>query len=140
MRSLILCLILISLPVTALATPKTPKADAPEAKAILEAKSGSKVAGLIEFTQRKNAVVVRAEVSGLAPGATHGFHISEAKDCATAGKEAGALGNIEANKKGMALTKLKEPTLTLKSIIGKTVVIDAAKKGSEIACGVIKAS
>ena len=140
MRQFILFITLISLPVSALATPKTPKADAPEAKAILEAKSGSKVAGLIEFTQRKNAVVVRAEVSGLAPGATHEFHISDAKDCSTAGKEAGSLGSIEANKKGMSLTKLKEPELTLKSIIGKTVVIDSTKKGSQIACGVIKAS
>lgn len=51
-----------------------------QAVAVLEAKSGSSVAGTVTFTEQKEGVLVQAEAHGLTPG-LHGFHIHEKGDC-----------------------------------------------------------
>lgn len=51
-----------------------------KAEAVLKPTQGNSVAGSVVFRQDGDAVLVTAEVSGLAPGA-HGFHIHEKGDC-----------------------------------------------------------
>ena len=53
----------------------------PGATARLEARSGSSVAGTVQFTQAGDRVTVRAEISGLKPDQEHGFHIHDKGDC-----------------------------------------------------------
>ena len=57
--------------------------DAPRASANLQATTGSKTAGPVDFYQVGNKVRVVANVSGLTPGREHGFHIHEAGDCSS---------------------------------------------------------
>jgi superoxide dismutase, Cu-Zn family len=61
-------------------TPTEPPASN-QAVANLEAKSGSKVIGTVNFAERPDKVLVSVKVSGLAPHSTHGFHIHEKGDC-----------------------------------------------------------
>jgi Cu-Zn family superoxide dismutase len=53
----------------------------PKATAQLQPASGSKVTGLVRFTQHGDHVMVHAEVTGLTPGQMHGFHVHEKGDC-----------------------------------------------------------
>ena len=53
----------------------------PSATAKLEARSGSRVSGTVQFTQHGDHVLVRAEITGLAPGQEHGFHVHDKGDC-----------------------------------------------------------
>ncbi|MGH9399144.1 MAG: superoxide dismutase family protein [Thermoanaerobaculia bacterium] len=121
---------------------------AAEAKAVLEARSGSTVAGWATFTQQTGGgvkVVVHVEK---APPGTHGLHIHEKGDCSDpeaksagghfnpSGMEhagpmdekhhAGDLGNIEvkADGTGELLLTSKMLTLTdgLNSVIGRSVI------------------
>ncbi len=55
----------------------------PAAVAMLEARSGSSVAGTVSFFPAGDKVRVEARVSGLTPGA-HGFHVHEVGDCSAA--------------------------------------------------------
>ena len=55
----------------------------PKATADLQPTKGSKTAGKITFTQSGDKVRVAGEVTGLRPGAEHGFHIHEAGDCSS---------------------------------------------------------
>lgn len=52
-----------------------------QARADLEARSGSKVSGQVRFTERTDKVLVAAKVSGLKPNSEHGFHVHEKGDC-----------------------------------------------------------
>src|SRR4051812_25563540 len=51
------------------------------AVAVLQPKSGSQVSGTVTFSLQGNQVVVVADVRGLPPNTTHGFHIHEKGDC-----------------------------------------------------------
>ncbi|HUO79990.1 MAG TPA: superoxide dismutase family protein [Steroidobacteraceae bacterium] len=54
------------------------------ANALLEARSGSSVAGRVELTEAGGQVRAHVELSGLAPGSEHGFHIHDKGDCSAA--------------------------------------------------------
>lgn len=123
------------------------------AVAVLTATEGSKVSGLVTFTEVADGVQVDASISGLSPG-KHGFHVHEYGDCSSAdgsaaeagaagnhfnpGKEkhgapdeasrhAGDMGNIEADASGVASLNYVDHTLSLvdgeKSIIGRSVIV-----------------
>src|SRR3979411_463580 len=53
------------------------------ALANLEPTTGNSARGTVTFTQDGDEVRVRANVSGLKPGAEHGFHIHEKGDCSS---------------------------------------------------------
>ena len=121
-------------------------AQAQDAKATLEAKSGSQVTGAVTFTKMGDQVQVVADIQNLKPG-KHGFHIHDKGDCSapdaasagghfnpthqhhggpnTAEHHAGDLGNIEADASGKAHLEWKG-NLDLSgpnSIIGRSVVV-----------------
>ena len=58
----------------------TMEAAGPRAQAALESRSGSSVAGTVDFRAAGQKVRVEARISGLTPG-EHGFHVHEAGDC-----------------------------------------------------------
>ena len=55
----------------------------PTAVANLEPTTGNSTRGTVTFTQDGDEVRVRANVSGLKPGAEHGFHVHEKGDCSS---------------------------------------------------------
>lgn len=55
----------------------------PTAVANLEPITGNSARGTVTFTQDGDEVRVRANVSGLKPGAEHGFHVHEKGDCSS---------------------------------------------------------
>lgn len=57
--------------------------DGPRAVASLEPTKGSNAKGTVTFVQRGDRVRVTAQLSGLRPGAEHGFHIHEKGDCSS---------------------------------------------------------
>ena len=57
--------------------------DGPKAVAKLEATKGNTATGTVTFTQDGDKVAVNAQVSGLKPGSTHGFHVHEKGDCSS---------------------------------------------------------
>jgi superoxide dismutase, Cu-Zn family len=60
------------------------------ATARLAGKSGSSVAGELQFTATDGGVAIAGQITGLAPGTEHGFHVHETGDCsATDAKSAG---------------------------------------------------
>src|SRR5690242_5708984 len=107
------------------------------AVAELHPASGSQVTGTVTFTQQGGQVVVVADVQGLPPNSSHGFHIHERGDCsapdaASAGghfnpdnhphggpgspmRHAGDLGNLEANANGRAYKRMVVDNITLGS-------------------------
>ena len=124
-------------------------ADTPaQAKATIEAKSGSTVAGTATFTELANGgvkVVVHLEQ---APPGTHGFHIHEKGDCSapdamSAGahfnpasnphagpldkaRHNGDLGNIEIGQEGKGQLEIVDDLVTVKpgptSVVGKSII------------------
>lgn len=118
------------------------------ATAKLEAKSGSKAAGTVNFTKEGNGIKVVANVTGVAPG-KHGFHIHEKGDCSaadastagghfnpasaehagpkSAARHAGDFGNIDIKKDGTGVLKIavKDPKdfKAWADIAGKAVII-----------------
>mgnify|MGYP000683921925 CR=1 FL=1 len=48
-----------------------------------EATKGNATAGSVKFTQAGDKVLVSGEVTGLKPGAAHGFHVHEKGDCSS---------------------------------------------------------
>jgi len=135
---------------------------------------GSTVKGKVTFEAKKHGVHLVADITGLTPG-EHGFHIHEKGDCSapdassagphfnptdkhhgdpgTLDYHLGDLGNIAADKSGVAHLAVHFPHLTLSSgpdaIIGKSVIVHALRddmktqpagnSGAREACGVIKA-
>jgi superoxide dismutase, Cu-Zn family len=105
--------------------------------------SGSQVTGTVTFTQQGDRVTIVADVQGLPPNSSHGFHIHERGDCSapdasSAGghfnpvmhshggptspmHHAGDLGNLEANANGRAYKRLIVDDITLGS--GSTSVM-----------------
>jgi Cu-Zn family superoxide dismutase len=57
--------------------------EGPKATATLEPTKGNNTKGAVTFVQRGDKVMVSATVSGLKPGAEHGFHIHEKGDCSS---------------------------------------------------------
>jgi len=55
----------------------------PSARASLDPTRGSTVAGAVRFVQAGDVVQVSGQISGLKPGAEHGFHIHEKGDCSS---------------------------------------------------------
>lgn len=71
------------------------------AVASLTPTQGQAVRGLITFHQMGDHLMVHAQVSGLKPGAEHGFHIHEKGDCASAdGTSAGGHFNPDGKPHG----------------------------------------
>jgi Cu-Zn family superoxide dismutase len=76
-------------------------ASGPSAAAKLEATKGNNVSGAVTFTQAGDVVRVTAQVSGLKPGAEHGFHVHEKGDCSSGdGMSAGGHFNPAAKSHG----------------------------------------
>ena len=122
----------------------------PAAQAMLEARSGSTVAGSVTFTPRGDRLRIEARVSGLTPG-EHGFHVHESGDCSApdassakghfnpaakphghhGGSEhhAGDMPNLVADASGNASLVAELGQLTLAEgatgIVGRSVVIHA---------------
>lgn len=125
------------------------KSPVTQAAAHLVSKSGSKVTGSVRFFKDGEFVKVRAEIAGLEPGSTHGFHIHEFGDCSAddatsagghfnpanvthGGPEAesshvGDMGNITANDQGVALYEHTFEEMNLLEgnhpILGRAVVV-----------------
>ncbi|MFO1275586.1 MAG: superoxide dismutase family protein [Sphaerotilus natans] len=57
--------------------------DGPMAMAKLEPTRGNAVSGMVMFHEHGDHVMVHAKVSGLKPGAEHGFHVHEKGDCSS---------------------------------------------------------
>ncbi len=133
------------------AKPAPAKAMGGMAEAKIEAKSDSKVAGVVHFMAKGETVTVHAKITGLTPG-EHGFHVHEKGDCSSPdGKSAGGhfnphgvdhagpdadahhagdLGNITANAEGVAELTVDLPTSFLSlapdaknNIVGRAVVV-----------------
>ncbi len=123
-----------------------------KAQAILKAPQGSKLKGMIHFTEENGKMKIETMVDGIKPG-PHGFHIHEKGDCSasdfssagghfnphqgthgdhnTPGRHVGDLGNLIADSKSKAYSTLIVEGMTMKpgaeSIIGKSIVIHKDK-------------
>lgn len=123
----------------------------PGAQVRLEPRSGSPAAGELAFTRRGDTLRLTGTVSGLKPGAEHGFHVHEKGDCSsvdamTAGghfnpggaphghaaaggpHHAGDLPNLKADAQGRATVDLVVKGLVLDAqaangIVGRSVVV-----------------
>jgi len=138
---------------------------------ILYPTTGNDVSGTVTFIATHDGIRVVADVRGLTPG-KHGFHIHEFGDCsASDGSSAGGhfnpghmqhgapqdpvrhegdLGNLVADKRGIAHLDYTDTRLTLSGpygIIGYSVIVHAKEDdlksqptgnaGGRVACGVI---
>lgn len=120
------------------------------AKAVMQARSNSKISGNVSFKQYGDKLVIATNIKGLNPNQKHGFHIHEygncsAPDAKSAGghfspkphdhgapdskmHHAGDLGNLKANTSGIAKVEISTNELSLikgekNSIIGRAVII-----------------
>ena len=139
-----------------------------EAVCVLMAMKDSGVKGTLLLRQQGKDVMVTGEVSGLKPG-DHGFHIHQfgdlrAADGASVGghfnpdghehggvdshaRHAGDLGNIKADKNGVAKVNVKAEGLMLHFVLGRSLVVHAdpddlktqpsGNSGARIGVGVI---
>lgn len=55
----------------------------PSATAQLQATKGNTTTGTVRFVQAGDVVKVTGEISGLKPGAEHGFHVHDKGDCSS---------------------------------------------------------
>ena len=119
-------------------------------KAKLESPTMKDIKAELDMKETTNGIKITANISGLQPGAVHGFHIHEGTECkgpdfksagghfnptkhnhagpAAEEKHAGDLGNIVANAKGEAKTEVMIPTAggtSLSSYKGKAVILHA---------------
>ena len=125
--------------------------DVKKAVALVEPTRDSTVHGTVTFERTDTGVRVVADLSGLPPGSTHGFHIHEFGDCTgpdatTAGdhfapeghphgspwappRHAGDLGNVTADGSGRAHLDLTVDNFTVSSgrsmILGRSVIVHA---------------
>ena len=134
------------------ATPAAAVVVPTKAQAVLKAAAGTKIKGIIHFTEENGKMKIETLVDGLKAG-PHGFHIHETGDCSkadftsagghfnpthgehgsttSAKKHVGDLGNLIANSKKKANTTITVEGMTMKpganSIIGKAIVIHKDK-------------
>lgn len=132
----------------------------------------TKMEGQLEMIPVKEGIKLMATVKGLKPGAVHGFHIHETGKCegpdfksagehfnpkkidhggpASQARHFGDLGNLVANKEGIAKVDVVMKDLTseeIDSLIGKSVIVHSkaddlstqpsGDSGDRVACGVI---
>jgi Cu-Zn family superoxide dismutase len=120
----------------------------PSAVANLEPTKGNEAKGSVSFTQVGDKVRVSGKLSGLKPGAQHGFNVHEKGDCSSgdgmsagghfnpAGKPHGSLStdhhagdmpNVTADSYGDATVSFDVPGLTIGSgaadIVGKGLIV-----------------
>jgi Cu-Zn family superoxide dismutase len=120
------------------------------ASATLEPTKGNNVKGTVTFTQTGDKVRVSGQVSGLKPGAEHGFHVHEKGDCSSgdgmsagghfnpaakahgdyhAGgdRHAGDLPNLKADASGNATVSFETAGISVASgaadIVGKGLIV-----------------
>jgi len=120
--------------------------------AVLHPTQGNTASGVVHFHQMDGSLHVVADISGLDPNSTHGFHIHEFGDCSspdgmsTGGHFAGAghqhgkptdaypnrhagdMGNITADASGKAHLELTLQDVTLtgdNAILGRGVIVHA---------------
>src|SRR5881396_2880684 len=73
--------VLCAAPCLARKSGRSSKSMAAAAPMAVHRASGSQVSGTVTFTQQGNRVTVVADVQGLPPNTSHGFHIHEKGDC-----------------------------------------------------------
>jgi len=120
------------------------------AVASLTPTQGSTASGLVMFHEMDGHLMVHAKLSGLKPGAEHGFHVHETGSCAsadgmsagghfnpggqphgaqTAAHHAGDLPALKADAQGNADQKfmLMGPTVTAgaNSVVGRSIIVHA---------------
>lgn len=136
----------------------------------MAARSGSAVSGEIRFNERAGSLQVEAQLAWLSPG-QHGFHIHDVGDCSAADASSakghfnhsskqhghhdsdnhhdGDMPNLVANSQGDARWVGQVKGVSLKDIIGRSVVIHAdpddyesqpaGNSGKRVACAVVAA-
>ena len=144
-----------------------------KAVAVLKPAAGGSVAGTIGFAAVEGGVRVSGRITGLTPG-SHGFHVHEKGDCSAADftsagghfnptgdphaapteakRHAGDMGNVEANKDGVAEVNYLDTKLSFagaSSVVGRGVIVHAnpddfktqptGNAGGRVACGVVEA-
>ncbi len=123
--------------------------DGAKATAQLQPTKGSTAGGTVTFTQRGKWVLVEAKVSGLTPGAEHGFHVHEKGDCSsgdgmstgghfnplghphahfgTPDRHAGDLPALTADASGTATLKIELDVITVTdgptSVVGRGLIV-----------------
>lgn len=136
--------------------------------------STSGVTGQLNFEQSSGTLRIMGEIRGLKPSASHGFHVHEKGDCSdplvaksagahfnpgnlahggpqTIEHHAGDLGNVGADKYGVAKLDMKTSELSLdgkNAILNRAIIIHANKddlqtqpsgaSGDPVGCGVIQ--
>jgi superoxide dismutase, Cu-Zn family len=124
------------------------KHESSKAVCVLTPMSGSKVHGVIHFTQKGHMVEIKGQVSGLKPG-KHGFHVHEfgdltdKKGMSTGGhydpdhvkthgkphdkkRHVGDLGNITADESGKAMISITDSVISLHGphgIVGRAIIV-----------------
>ena len=125
------------------------EAPGPKAVANLASTKGNSASGTVTFEQRGGKVRVSGTVTGLKPGAEHGFHVHEKGDCSSGdgmsagghfnplgkghghmsgvGKHAGDLPNLRADAYGVATFSVETEGITVDSgvtgILGKGLIV-----------------
>ena len=115
-----------------------PSAD-PMANATLSARSGSSVTGALHVMRMGDGVHVTGEISGLAPGSTHAFHIHEKGDCSaadatSAGGHFNPTGQPHGNAQGSGAHHLGDQANLVADARG-TVRVDAHFSGVSLGTG-----
>jgi len=130
--------------------------DITELVAVLHSTEGNSVNGVVRFFETDEGVRVVADINGLAPNSTHGFHIHQYGDCSaldgtSAGghfnpqntqhggpdseeRHVGDLGNIAVDQNGLAELDTIDPMLSFdgaNSIIGRGVIVHAGEDDLE---------
>lgn len=117
--------------------------------AVIQPTEGNNASGTVTFTRRNGDVQVHANVNGLSPESSHGFHIHEFGDCsaddATSSgdhydpenmphghptgveRHHGDLYNLTSDPDGFAMLDYLDPVIVLDSIRGRAVIVHAGQ-------------
>ena len=122
----------------------------PAATAQLQPTRGNTTAGTVQFAQTGDVVKVSGTITGLKPGAEHGFHIHDKGDCGDNGNAAaghfnplgnphgkydstqhhmGDLPSLKADSNGVATVNVQSADITLLAgpgnVMGRAVIVHA---------------